>query len=211
MKHRTGTRPARTPAAFHPKGAAMNASIAPITLSHLALAFVPVVIAVAVAADAGRGRDKTMTGAKQITVQIKTLPHFDGLTLPKYSTEGSSGIDLLAASAETVILKPGERGLIPTGLIISLPPETEAQIRPRSGLAIKHGITLLNTPGTIDADYRGEIQIIMINLGQEEFSITRGMRIAQMVIARVVKAGLEAVDNLDDTRRGAGGFGHTGH
>lgn len=146
-----------------------------------------------------------------LKVQIKTLPHFDGLDLPRYMTEGASGIDLLAACEDPVVLKPGDRALIPTGVIISLPSLTEAQIRPRSGLAIKHGITLLNTPGTIDADYRGEIQIILINLGKEVFTVARGMRIAQMVIARVVKAELEIVDNLDETHRGAGGFGHTGH
>jgi dUTP pyrophosphatase len=126
-------------------------------------------------------------------------------------TEGSSGIDLLAACKDPVALQPGDRALVPTGLVISLPPDTEAQIRPRSGLAIKHGITLLNTPGTIDSDYRGEIQIIMVNLSREAFTVTRGMRIAQMVFAKVVKAELEVVDNLDETRRGAGGFGHTGH
>ncbi|OQA58320.1 MAG: Deoxyuridine 5'-triphosphate nucleotidohydrolase [Candidatus Omnitrophica bacterium ADurb.Bin277] len=146
-----------------------------------------------------------------IKFQIKKLPHFEGLELPRYQTEGSSGMDLLAACREDVVLKPGERNLVPTGLVISLPPRTEAQIRPRSGLAVKHGITLLNTPGTIDADYRGEIRIILVNLGQEPFTVTRGMRIAQMVIARVVKAELEVADTLDETCRGAGGFGHTGH
>ncbi len=147
----------------------------------------------------------------KLKVQVKTFSHFDGLKLPQYMTEGSSGIDLLAACADNIELKPGERKLIPTGLAISLPRDTEAQIRPRSGLAIKHGITLLNTPGTIDADYRGEIQIILINLGQELFTIKRGMRIAQMVFGQVVKAELQMADNLDETRRGAGGFGHTGH
>ena len=147
----------------------------------------------------------------ELTVQVKTLPHFDGLALPQYMTEGSSGIDLLAACKDPVVLQPGDRTLIPTGIIISLPKGSEAQVRPRSGLAIKHGISILNAPGTIDSDYRGEIQVIMINLGREAFTITRGMRIAQMVIAKVVKAELEVVDNLDETRRGAGGFGHTGH
>ncbi|HNX68345.1 MAG TPA: dUTP diphosphatase [Candidatus Omnitrophota bacterium] len=146
-----------------------------------------------------------------INVQVKTLPHFEGLPLPQYQTEGSSGIDLMAACQEPVVLHPGDRVLIPTGVMISLPRHTEAQIRPRSGLAIKHGITLLNTPGTIDADYRGEIQVIVINHGKEAFTVTRGMRIAQMVVASVVKAELEIVDNLDETRRGSGGFGHTGH
>ena len=159
------------------------------------------------AAEAGRA-----VKVKEIlTVQVKTLDHFEGLSVPQYMTEGASGIDLLAACREPVILQPGDRALVPTGIIISLPNETEAQIRPRSGLAIKHGITLLNTPGTIDSDYRGEIQVIVINHGKEAFTVTRGMRIAQMVLARVVKAQLEIVDNLDGTCRGAGGFGHTGH
>ncbi|HOG23360.1 MAG TPA: dUTP diphosphatase [Candidatus Omnitrophota bacterium] len=147
----------------------------------------------------------------KLKVRVKTFSHFDGLELPRYMTEGSSGIDLLAACADNIELKPGERKLVPTGLAISLPRDTEVQIRPRSGLAIKHGITILNTPGTIDSDYRGEIQIILINLGQELFTIKRGMRIAQMVFGQVVKAELQMADNLDETCRGAGGFGHTGH
>jgi len=147
----------------------------------------------------------------EIKVLVKTLPHFEGLSLPQYQTEGASGIDLLAACPESMTIQPGDRVLVPTGIVISLPENFEAQIRPRSGLAIKHGITLLNTPGTIDSDYRGEIQIILINHAKEAFTVTRGMRIAQMVLAKVVKAKLEIVDNLDGTRRGAGGFGHTGH
>jgi len=146
----------------------------------------------------------------ELEVLIKTHPHFEGLPTPNYQTQGSSGIDLLAACDETVHLKPGERILIPTGISISIPQGVEAQIRPRSGLAIKNGITLLNTPGTIDSDYRGEIKVIMINLGQETYDILRGARIAQMVISQVVKATLLAVDNLDVTLRGSGGFGHTG-
>ena len=147
----------------------------------------------------------------EINIEIKTLPHFEGLPLPQYQTEGASGIDLVAACQEPVTLQPGERVLVPTGIIIALPQHLEAQIRPRSGLAIKHGITLLNTPGTIDSDYRGEIQVILINHAKEAFTVTRGMRIAQMVLAEIVKAKLERVDNLEETRRGAGGFGHTGH
>lgn len=130
--------------------------------------------------------------------------------MPDYQTSGSSGFDLLAACDQDVVLNPGERKLIPTGISFSLPSGYEAQIRPRSGLAVKHGITLLNTPGTIDSDYRGEIKVIMINLGQEAFAIQRGMRIAQAVIAEVVKAKLVVADNLDVTHRGSGGFGHTG-
>lgn len=147
----------------------------------------------------------------EINIQVKTLPHFEGLSLPQHMTEGASGIDLLAACREPVTVLPGDRALVPTGIIIALPQGFEAQIRPRSGLAIKHGITLLNTPGTIDSDYRGEIQVILINHGKEAFTVTRGMRIAQMVLAEVVKAKLEVVDNLEATGRGAGGFGHTGH
>ena len=161
---------------------------------------------------AGHAVNPHMNEVKELlTVSVKTLPHFEGLSLPQYMTEGASGMDLLAACQDPVTLQAGDRALIPTGLIIALPKDVEAQIRPRSGLAIKHGITLLNTPGTIDADYRGEIQIILINHGKEPFIVTRGMRIAQMVLAKVVKASLEIVDNLDGTRRGAGGFGHTGH
>lgn len=147
----------------------------------------------------------------EVEVLIKTLPHFEGLKLPEYQTEGSSGMDLLAACDASVFIKPLERTLVPTGITLSLPIGTEAQIRPRSGLALKHGITLLNTPGTIDSDYRGEVKIIMINLSQEIFEVKRGMRIAQMVIAEVVKAKLILADNLEETKRSAGGFGHTGH
>ncbi len=125
-------------------------------------------------------------------------------------SEGASALDLMAAVHENVVIPPGQRALVPTGLSIALPHGAEAQIRPRSGLALKHGITLLNSPGTIDSDYRGEIQIILINLGQEPFVVTRGMRIAQMVIAQVVKASFVQADNLDATARGSGGFGHTG-
>lgn len=142
---------------------------------------------------------------------MKTLENFEGLSLPEHQTEGSSGLDLLAAVHEDLVLKPGQRALIPTGLQIALPVGTEAQIRPRSGLAYKHGITMLNSPGTIDADYRGEIKVLAVNLGQEDFTVTRGMRIAQMVIAEVIKTRLVAADTLEITARGSGGFGHTGH
>lgn len=147
---------------------------------------------------------------KTIDLEVKLHPHFEGLNLPVYQTQGSSGLDLLAACDSPVTLKFGERALIPTGISIALPPHHEAQVRPRSGLAVKHGITLLNTPGTIDADYRGEIKVIVINLGQDPFIIERGMRIAQLVIAEVIKANLLVADNLDATHRGSGGFGHTG-
>jgi dUTP pyrophosphatase len=147
-----------------------------------------------------------------IPVLITTLPHFEGLALPAYETALSAGMDLRAAVAEgaPVTLKPGERTLAPTGLAIALPAGYEAQIRPRSGLALKHGITCLNSPGTIDADYRGEVKVILVNLGQEPFVIRRGERVAQMVIASVIQANWEVVEALPDSARGAGGFGSTG-
>ena len=148
---------------------------------------------------------------RELEIRVKCLPHFEGLNLPRYMSQGASGIDLVAAIQDPITLAPLDRVLVPTGVSVELPVGTEAQIRPRSGLANKHGITLLNTPGTIDSDYRGEIQVIVINLGKENFEITRGMRIAQMVIAEVVKANLIVADNLDATHRGSGGFGHTGY
>ncbi len=149
--------------------------------------------------------------SQSVQISVKTLPHFEGLELPKYQTEGSAGLDLSAACREDIVIGCGERKLVPTGICIALPLDYEAQIRPRSGLALKNGITLPNSPGTIDSDYRGEIQVILLNLGQEPFTVKRGTRIAQMVIAPVVKASLQIVDNLDNTVRASGGFGHTGH
>ncbi len=145
-------------------------------------------------------------------VDIKILPHGTGLELPSYETSGSAGMDLRAAIAEdeTLSLATGARTLVETGFAMALPQGFEAQIRPRSGLAIKHGITCLNTPGTIDSDYRGEIKVILINLGQKEFEIKRGDRIAQMVIAPVIQARLHEVEILTQTDRGQGGFGSTG-
>ncbi len=143
-------------------------------------------------------------------ILVKCLPHHKGLDLPVYSTQGSSGMDLTAAIREDIALLPGKRILVPTGISISLPRGLEAQIRPRSGLALKYGVTLLNTPGTIDSDYRGEIQIIMINLGEGAFVIKRGLRIAQMIISQYVTATFKIVDELDVTLRNHGGFGHTG-
>ena len=145
-----------------------------------------------------------------VAVDIMRLPHGADLPLPEYATPDSAGVDLLAAVSEDVSLAPGERTLIPTGIALSLPRGYEAQIRPRSGLALKNGLTLLNTPGTIDADYRGEIGIILANLGQESFVVERGMRIAQMVVAPVSQVSWNAVESLDDSKRGAGGFGSTG-
>ena len=145
-------------------------------------------------------------------LEIKVLPHGKGLDLPAYETAEAAGMDLRAALAadETVTLRPGQRTLVPTGLSMAMPAGFEAQIRPRSGLAAKNGITVLNTPGTIDSDYRGELKIILINLGDEDFDITRDMRIAQMIIAPVVQAQLIETDTLSDTQRGSGGFGSTG-
>ena len=147
---------------------------------------------------------------KTTNVLIKQLPGSEDLPLPRYMTPHAAGMDLYAAVTNDIILAPGERSLVPAGIAIALPEGCEAQIRPRSGLAIKNGITLLNAPGTIDADYRGEIKIIMANLGQEPFTVRRGERIAQMVVAPVLTATLSAVDELPETERNSGGFGHTG-
>lgn len=147
---------------------------------------------------------------EKITVEMSVLDNAVGLNLPTYATEQSAGMDLSAALEEAFELAPGERALIPTGLAIALPAGYEAQVRPRSGLAVKHGVTVLNTPGTVDADYRGEIKVILINHGQEPFTIERGMRIAQMVIARHANVQWSVVKDLNETERGAGGFGSTG-
>ena len=146
------------------------------------------------------------------TVRVERLPHAAGLTLPAYETAGSAGMDLRAALAEgeTLVLEPGQRKLVPTGLKIALEPGFEAQVRPRSGLALKHGISAPNSPGTIDSDYRGEVGVILINHGELPFEIKRGDRIAQMVIARYEQAQMVEVETLDETERGAGGFGSTG-
>ncbi|MGB5213514.1 MAG: dUTP diphosphatase [Anderseniella sp.] len=146
------------------------------------------------------------------TVRLTWLAHGEGLDLPAYETVQAAGMDIRAAvpADDPIVLEAGARALIETGFAMALPPGFEAQIRPRSGLAIKHGITCLNTPGTIDADYRGEIKVILINLGEHRFTINRGDRIAQMVVAPVVQATIMQVDVLDDTGRGAGGFGSTG-
>jgi len=147
-----------------------------------------------------------------IKVDIRQLPHGGGLPLPAYQSAHAAGLDLLAAVPESapLVLAPGKRAMVPTALAIALPEGFEAQVRPRSGLAAKHGVTVLNSPGTIDADYRGEIQAILINHGAEAFTIRRGERIAQMVIAPVVQAQLIGVTTLPETDRGSGGFGSTG-
>jgi len=150
--------------------------------------------------------------SQTIQVDIQQLPHGEGLPLPAYQSAHAAGLDLLAAVAESVplVLEPGQYALVPTALAIALPEGFEAQVRPRSGLAARHGITVLNSPGTIDADYRGEIQVILINHGQQPFTIRRGERIAQMVIAPVVQAKLMPTVTLCETDRGSGGFGSTG-
>jgi len=146
----------------------------------------------------------------KIKVYVEQTDNGKILPLPKYMSEDAAGMDLYACLEDDVILEKGKIKLIPTGLKIALPSEYEAQIRPRSGLALKHGISLVNTPGTIDADYRGEIKVIMINFGEEDFTIKHGERIAQMVINKIEQVELEVVDGLKNTERGSGGFGHTG-
>ena len=148
------------------------------------------------------------SGAGEVPVQLKRLPHGEGLELPAYATEGAAGMDVV--SAEDVTIEPGARHAVATGLAVAIPPGYEIQVRPRSGLALKHGITVPNTPGTIDSDYRGELKVILVNLGAEDFAIARGDRIAQLVLAPVTLAAWHEVDVLDDTARGAGGFGSTG-
>ena len=143
-------------------------------------------------------------------VSILRLPHALGLPLPAYATEGSAGMDLIAAQEGEIELYPGKRAIVPTGFSLELPPGFEAQVRPRSGLALNHGVTVLNTPGTIDSDYRGEVKIILVNLGDEPFVVRRGMRIAQMVVARHERAELVERSSLSQTSRGTGGHGSTG-
>jgi len=146
----------------------------------------------------------------EIPISVRRLPNGNGLPLPAYATEHAAGLDLYAALEEDLQLDPGQRALVPTGLIIALPQGFEAQIRPRSGLAIQHGLTVLNSPGTIDADYRGEVCVILVNLGEEAFTITRGTRIAQMILAPVSRARLCETTSLPESHRGEGGFGSTG-
>lgn len=146
------------------------------------------------------------------TLNLIRLPHAQGLDLPAYETKGAAGMDLRAAVAEgaPLTIAPGRRALVPTGFIFEIPDGFEGQVRPRSGLAFKHGITCLNTPGTIDSDYRGEVKVLLINLGEELFEISRGMRIAQMVIAPAIQARIAEISEASETKRGAGGFGSTG-
>jgi dUTP pyrophosphatase len=149
-----------------------------------------------------------MSGGAEI--QVARLPHAEGLPLPSYATSGAAGMDLLAAVREPMVIPPGGRALVPTGLCIALPPGHELQVRPRSGLALKNGIVLPNSPGTIDEDYRGEVQVIVLNAGAEPFTVERGMRIAQAVLAPVTRASWREVEALPGTARGEGGFGSTG-
>ena len=144
------------------------------------------------------------------SVAVRRLPHGEGLALPGLATAESAGVDLLAAVADDLVLGPGARAVVPTGIAIALPPGFEAQVRPRSGLAAEHGVTVLNSPGTIDADYRGEIGVVLANLGETAFTVRRGMRIAQMVVAPVRSVAWREVDALPDIGRGPGGFGSTG-
>lgn len=147
-----------------------------------------------------------------LPVCVLVLPHGEGLPLPAYATDGAAGLDLIAAlpEGEPMMLAPLARAAVPTGLCLALPVGYEAQVRPRSGLALKNGITVLNSPGTVDADYRGEVKVLLINLGEAPFTVERGMRIAQMVIAPVTRVDLEIVRDLEKTTRGSGGFGSTG-
>jgi len=151
-----------------------------------------------------------VTATFPVTVPLKRLTNGADLALPQYETAGSAGADIRAAVDAPLRLEPGQRALVPAGFAMALPAGYEAQVRPRSGLAVKNGITVLNAPGTIDSDYRGEVRVPLINLGDEAFTVERGMRIAQLVIAPVVQAGFNEVGDLDETERGAGGFGSTG-
>lgn len=148
--------------------------------------------------------------SEAVAVQVVRLPHAQNLSLPTYATAGAAGLDLVAAVAEPVTLPPGGRALVPTGLIVAVPPGFELQVRPRSGLALRHGLIVPNSPGTIDSDYRGEVQVILLNAGEAPFTVARGMRIAQAVLAPVTRLAWREVETVDETARGAGGFGSSG-
>ncbi len=147
---------------------------------------------------------------EEVVLKIVQLEEARDLPLPNYASPGSAGMDIRAANPQDIIIQPGKHGLVPTGLKLEIPRNYEGQVRPRSGLALKHGITLLNTPGTIDSDYRGEIKVILINLGSAPYTIKRGDRIAQLVLARVSRAHVVKVSEIPETQRGEGGFGHSG-
>jgi len=145
-----------------------------------------------------------------VTIAVSTLPHFGDLPLPAYESAGAAGMDIAAAIDSDIVIAPGERCAVPTGLAMAVPAGHEIQVRPRSGLALRHGVTVANAPGTIDSDYRGEVMVLLINLGDAPFTITRGMRVAQMVVAPVIQASVAVARSLDTTDRGEGGFGSTG-
>ena len=145
-----------------------------------------------------------------VELAFRALPHFGDLPLPAYATTGAAGMDIVAAVTEDLVLAPGGRSAVPTGLSMAVPAGHEVQVRPRSSLALRHGVTVANTPGTIDSDYRGEVKILLVNLGDADFTVSRGMRIAQIVLAPVTRADPKIVEELDDTARGSGGFGSTG-
>ncbi|MGH6719202.1 MAG: dUTP diphosphatase [Alphaproteobacteria bacterium] len=145
-----------------------------------------------------------------IEVPVRVLPHGEGLALPAYATAAAAGLDLMAAVGDPLVIAPGGRALVPTGIAVALPHGFEAQVRPRSGLALRHGVTVLNSPGTVDADYRGEVGILLVNLGTLPFAVTRGMRIAQLVVQPVARVALRPVETLAESARGADGFGSTG-
>ncbi len=151
-----------------------------------------------------------MAATDPIVVPVVRLGHAEGLPMPEYASPDSAGLDLRAANQADLLVPPGARVLVPTGLLVEIPRGWEGQVRPRSGLALRHGVTLLNTPGTIDSDYRGEVRVLMINLGQQEFVVSRGDRIAQLVLAPVTQVVVKEADSLADTDRGEGGFGSTG-
>ena len=146
----------------------------------------------------------------RVRLEVEVLPHGEGLELPAYATEGSAGLDLRAAVEDVLVIAPGERVLVPTGLRVAIPPGFEGQVRARSGIALRHGVGLPNAPGTIDSDYRGELKVILVNLGAEPIRLERGTRVAQLVVAPVTRVRVVAVEALDATERGAGGFGSTG-
>ena len=145
-----------------------------------------------------------------VELAFRALPHFGELPLPAYATTGAAGMDIVAAVTEDLVLAPGARSAVPTGLSMAVPAGHEVQVRPRSGLALRHGVTVANAPGTIDSDYRGEVKILLVNLGDADFTVSRGMRIAQIVLAPVTRADPKLIEELDDTARGSGGFGSTG-
>ena len=145
-----------------------------------------------------------------VELAFQALPPFGELPLPAYATAGAAGMDIVAAVTEDLVLAPGGRSAVPTGLSMAVPAGHEVQVRPRSGLALRHGVTVANAPGTIDSDYRGEVKILLVNLGDADFTVSRGMRIAQIVLAPVTRADPKLVEELDDTARGSGGFGSTG-